>query len=1056
MHAGRASSRLLAKRLIPRCAAPIFMLLLFSAFASGIQAEPSSGRVLTTLSQVRNFPRDSSIGSVPVHVSAVVTYYDSVGPNLFVQDGTAGAWVDLRGVKTDPPRVGTMLDLVGTVGSGFSPYVAEPRWRVVGTAPLPKPERLDFEQAATGSYDSQWVEMEGVVRSFVQEAEGSVLVIDAATPTGAFKVRIPDYHAGFPMQLVDAKVRFRGVCGSAFNQRKQLVSIHVMSPGLQFMTVLDPPPKDPFAVPTTAIDKIGLFSTGSADLRRVKVRGVTTAQFPGRGLFLMDHTGGIYAETQDGTKLTPGDEVELIGFPARGDYSAVLRSAGIRPTGRHQVMTPSRVDGRAALSGRFDAQLTSISGTLQAVNGIPGSYTLILQSLDRVGFQARFIGPVSLDALPSIGSTVLLTGICSTKTDENGNPAAFEIVLRAPSDLRVLSSPPWLSGLRAVFLLSGGALLTLIICAWVFVLRRRVRQQTRLIQARLENEMILEDRYRRIFERNLTGLFVASRDGRILDCNEICAHILGYSSRRALLDHADEAGRIAATIHENLQQEPEGGPAQLVNAECRFLRRDGVWRWVLANVRLVAQKGEEVLEAGVVDITDRKEAEERIQYLAYYDSLTGLPNRTLLKDRVASAIAAAGRHSEKAAILFLDLDRFKMVNDSLGHSYGDLILKEVARRLSGLVRDGDTVSRAGGDEFLILLTSIERAEEAALAAERLIRSMAAEFAVGERGFKIGCSIGISVYPEHGTDAETLIKNADAAMYCAKESGGLAYRFFADSMNTQVVERFRLENALRLALTRDELFLVYQPQMSLTTGEVTGVEALLRWRHPELGLVPPGRFIPIAESSGLILPIGEWVLRTSCAQIRKWLDEGLPVPSIAVNVSAVQVRQEHFRELVRTTLRDTGLPPQFLELEITESLLLSRGEGIRSMLQELKSLGVSLAIDDFGTGYSSLSYLRQFPVSRLKIDGSFIKEVTENPDDAAITTAIIHLGKALNLRVLGECVETEAQMDFLRSRQCDEFQGFYGSRPLTADMLEETLKRLRRGVAFAAALAEQTA
>ena len=305
--------------------------------------------------------------------------------------------------------------------------------------------------------------------------------------------------------------------------------------------------------------------------------------------------------------------------------------------------------------------------------------------------------------------------------------------------------------------------------------------------------------------------------------------------------------------------------------------------------------------------------------------------------------------------------------------------------------------------------------------------------------RISCSLGISIFPEHGADGETLIKNADAAMYSAKENGRNNFRFFTEDMNAQVVERLTLENSLRLALDKKELFLVYQPQMDIATGRITGLEALLRWQHPELGLVPPDKFIRIAENSGLIMPIGEWVLRTACSQARKWQDEGLPAVSVAVNVSAVQFRQEGFCELIRRVLHETGLAPQYLELELTESLLLANADVTFSVIQELKAMGLTLAIDDFGTGYSSFSYLKQFRVSKLKIDRSFIRDVAVNPDDAAITTAIISMAKSLNLKVIAEGVEDEAQMSFLRAHQCDEIQGYYFSKPLAVDKVADKLR-----------------
>jgi diguanylate cyclase (GGDEF)-like protein/PAS domain S-box-containing protein len=440
-----------------------------------------------------------------------------------------------------------------------------------------------------------------------------------------------------------------------------------------------------------------------------------------------------------------------------------------------------------------------------------------------------------------------------------------------------------------------------------------------------------------------------------------------------------------------------------------------------------------------MDIDDRKNAEERIQHLAYSDALTELPNRRLVQDRLLKALAGARRQKDKVALLFLDLDRFKDINDQLGHSVGDLLLQNVAKRLKTWAREQDTVARLGGDEFLIALTHVKDPPDAAIAAERLMDAMTAEFVIQGHSLNVSCSIGISIFPENGADCETLIKNADAAMYSAKADGRNNFRFFTKDMNAQAVERLTLESSLRSALAKEQLFLMYQPQMDIATGRITGLEALLRWQHPEFGLVPPDRFIRIAENSGLIVSIGEWVLRTACLQARAWQDEGLSAVTVAVNVSAIQFRQDGFCELIRTMLRETGLAPQHLELELTESLLFANADVTLSVIRELKAIGVTLAIDDFGTGYSSFSYLRQFRVSKLKIDRTFIGDVAINPDDAAITSAIINMAKGLNLRVIAEGVENEAQMSFLREHQCDEIQGYYFSKPLAVDKVADKLR-----------------
>jgi diguanylate cyclase (GGDEF)-like protein/PAS domain S-box-containing protein len=551
---------------------------------------------------------------------------------------------------------------------------------------------------------------------------------------------------------------------------------------------------------------------------------------------------------------------------------------------------------------------------------------------------------------------------------------------------------------------------------------------------------VSEKRYRLLFERNLAVVFRTTLEGRFLECNHAGARMLGYDSPEEILT-------IPVT---NLYRTPSDREAfltrlksekSLTNYEMKFRRKNGDFAWVIGNISLVDDDSGagKVIEGTLVDITDRKAAEKRVQFLAYYDALTGLPNRTLLQDRLIKALASARRQKNKVALLFLDLDRFKIINDSLGHSVGDLVLQQVAERLKKWSREQDTVARVGGDEFLIVLTAVKEPADAAVAAERLMNAMTAEFVAQGHSLGVGCSIGISIFPEHGAEGETLIKNADAAMYSAKETGCNNFQFFTKDMNAQAVERLALENGLRLALAQKELFLMYQPQIEIATGRITGLEALLRWQHPELGLVPPDKFIRIAENSGLIMPIGEWVLRTACSQARKWQDEGLLAVPVAVNVSAVQFRQTGFCELIGRVLSETGLAPQYLELELTESLLLSNADTMFSVLQDLRAMGLKLAIDDFGTGYSSLSYLRQFPVGKLKIDRSFIRDILVNPDDAAIATAIIGMAKSLNLKVIAEGVEDEAQMSFLRARQCDEIQGYYFSKPLAVDKVADKLR-----------------
>jgi diguanylate cyclase (GGDEF)-like protein/PAS domain S-box-containing protein len=565
------------------------------------------------------------------------------------------------------------------------------------------------------------------------------------------------------------------------------------------------------------------------------------------------------------------------------------------------------------------------------------------------------------------------------------------------------------------------------------------------ITGRKQNERALrqaEEKYRAIFEDAVVGIFQSTPHGRYTTVNPAMAHMLGYDSPHEMVASITDISRQVYVDPKDREEFKRllREQGMVKNFECAVYRKDGSEMWFSVNARAVSKEGVLVGYEGTnEDITARKAAEERVQFLAYYDALTAVPNRTLLEDRLANALAGARRQKHKLALLFLDLDRFKTVNDSLGHSVGDLLLQEVAKRLKGFTREQDTVARLGGDEFLIMLAHIKDIPDAAVAAERLMDAMTAEFVVQGHPINISCSVGISIFPEHGADAVTLIKNADAAMYCAKTDGRNNFRFFTDDMNALVVERLAFEHGLRLALGKEEMFLMYQPQMDIVSGKIVGLEALLRWQHPELGLVPPDKFIPIAENSGLIVPIGEWVMRTACLQARKWQDEGLPAVTVAVNVSALQFRQEGFCELIRRVLHETSLDPQYLELELTESLLLANADVTVSVVQELKALGVALAIDDFGTGYSSFNTLRQLRVSKLKIDRLFIRDVATNPDDAAIAAAIISMSRSLRLKVIAEGVENEDQMSFLRSHQCDEIQGYYFSKPLAPDQVAAKLR-----------------
>lgn len=494
-----------------------------------------------------------------------------------------------------------------------------------------------------------------------------------------------------------------------------------------------------------------------------------------------------------------------------------------------------------------------------------------------------------------------------------------------------------------------------------------------------------------------------------------------------------------------------------VSLDHRICRPDG-------SIRIIHQEGElacddagepRALIGTLQDITERKRAQEHLDFLAYYDSLTGLPNRLLYRDRLRQAVAEAQRHGNMAATLLLDLDRFKLINDTMGHQQGDRLLQEVADRLKTCVRSSDSigrlkgggeardeamsVARLGGDEFTILLNRIAGAPDAAKVGRRMLEALSKPFHLDGQEVFVTASIGISLFPLDGESADQLLKNADTAMYHAKQSGRSNYQFYSQSMNATAGERLAIENRLHKALEREEFLLHYQPLLSLETGRIIGSEALVRWQHPELGLVSPAQFIPIAEETGLIVKLGEWVLEKACAQTRAWHEMGFGGLRIAVNLSARQFQRQNLLQVITRTLLSTDLHPHCLDLELTESMMMQDGDSAIGTLRDLRSLGVRLSMDDFGTGYSSLSYLRRLPLDTLKIDRSFVKDSTSNQEDATIITAIIAMAHSLKLQVLAEGIETQAQLAFLHGQGCDEAQGFYFSKPVPVEEMTGLLK-----------------
>jgi diguanylate cyclase (GGDEF)-like protein/PAS domain S-box-containing protein len=518
---------------------------------------------------------------------------------------------------------------------------------------------------------------------------------------------------------------------------------------------------------------------------------------------------------------------------------------------------------------------------------------------------------------------------------------------------------------------------------------------------------------------------------------------------------ADFGSYLGKTTRE-IGMEVESGESHFARLRGARPYRDVVMYYVLfGEKRYLSMSGEPIFDHGhfigyrgvARDITGRKRADERVQYLATHDELTGLPNRTMFSQILSRAIKKGQAEKGTFAVLFVDLDRFKIINDSLGHAPGDVLLSAIGSRLNQSLRVGDAVGRLGGDEFVLLLQDVDGREQVSMIAREILSSIIKPVILLGQECRVTASIGIAMYPDDGQDEQSLTKNADVAMYRAKEEGKNNFRFYSRDIMGQSIERLMLESSLRNALERNEFFLHYQPKKSLSTGDITGVEALLRWKHPELGVVAPQSFIPLAEDTGLIVPIGQWLMKTVCSQNMAWQHQGLPALNIAVNLSASQFSDDGLLQCIDEALAESGLPAERLEIEITESMVMKNAEGAVKLLNDIRQRGVRLAIDDFGTGYSSMALIKRFPIHTLKIDRSFVREIPKNPEDNAIAEAIIGMAKALGLSVVAEGVETTEQEDFLRARACDEMQGFLFSKPLAPEafavmMREHVLGQLR--------------
>jgi len=925
---------------------------------------------LTTVTSVRELGEAEANSALAVRVTGIVTYNDPDWKQMFLQDATGGMYVKYAGSPVALAQ-GQRVTVIGITNAGdYAPVIIAPKFIVHGKAPLPRAVPLTAGEASSGTLDSQFVEVDGVIHPMKTDEDSQHPTFELFSSFGQIHVYTDPAFSRHVRKLEDATVRMRGVLGTLFNSRRQLVGYQLSVSSDEDVEVLQPASVDPFRETAILMGSLLRFSPRADFRHRVKVKGAVT--MIGHGFFYMqDDSGGLEIQS-DTNSLRRADLVEAVGYVSPGGgYSPIMTDATVNVVGHDVPVSARSVTSESVLQGQFDSQVIAIDGRLLSVVDSFEGRSLVLQA-GAVTFNAQFDSPEA-SQLPlqlQEGSVLRLTGVCSSQVDPNRlyqlkgqPPLSFRLLLNSNRDVEVLRAAPWWSIRHAVAVF--GLLFAVIFSAlvWVTVLRRRVRGQTQaLLRAQEKAEAI--GHLARVMQ-DVSVLNDFTERVPVSGCDEIAQLGVGFNKMLAELNQRDVA-KIAA--------------------------------------------------------------ERKLQNLAVTDELTGLPNRRLLSDRLAQSLAIAKRERHIVAILYLDLDGFKLVNDTFGHTMGDVLLEQVAQRLRSRIRESDTLARIGGDEFTVLLTRLRTREEAGQVGRALLDVLAEKFDIDNHEIRIGASIGISLFPDDATDGASLLQLADSAMYAAKRNGrNLVMEYTAD-LGSSIHERLSLETQLRGAVARGEVHLHYQPEFDASSRRLVRFEALARWFHPTLGTVPPDKFIPIAEESGLIITLGAYVMERACEAAVKWQALAPSPIQVAVNVSSLQFARPTFVKEVAEILRRTGLQPALLQIELTESIMLSGPEQAGEVMKKLHALGVTLAIDDFGTGYSCLSYLPRLPFDALKIDRSFVNELTTRPEMRAMVRSLVTLSHELKMQVIVEGIETLPQLELVKELGGNEVQGYLLGRP----------------------------
>jgi diguanylate cyclase (GGDEF)-like protein/PAS domain S-box-containing protein len=1021
---------------------PVLLLCAVPAFPQG--RAPATHRLpLRTVHEVFGVSKAEASKTLPIELQAVVTYSDPQWGILFIRDRTDQTFVDVHGNST-LYRLGTLVRVEAVTGTNAEgPTLTHAKVFIVGTGTLPKAEPMSVAAMQDGLGESHLVVTEGMLHPCEHDTGRVCFRICDGKKQAWLSVPQPDSPAA--QSLMGAMVRVSGVLGRYVDDEKKRLGAQLYVASLDNIKVETS--SLPVSVSSAPIPIRDLRASEADErfVRQFHVRGTVTWQSP--GLFSIDdNTGTLFIGTRKDVLVHQGSTVDVIGFPNHGEFGLELSDSTVKPAAvqSHDVaIAPLPVTAAETLKRSLNGRRVRIRARLidQRSNATEFVYQLDDGVQRFTAVLLRDEGNREIVGL-SRNSTLELTGVAVIQSGTSVWPESLLVLIDSPAAMVVQSENGWLTLRYVLGILGGMGICVIATLVWVSLLRRTVHKQTATIRARLEIELQLETKYRRLFERNLAAVYSWRPDGTIVDCNLAFARLLGLKSREQLIGHSYWELQTAPKRREQLLNALKGEALSKCQASLR--RDDGVDVFLLENITPVSSADGVLYETTAIDVTQLRRHEAELQrtkdaavFESIHDPLTGLPNRRILGDEVEALLAKARLQSTKVAMLYIDLDGFKLVNDSLGHTVGDALLVQVADCLRSWVRDGDLLARLGGDEFLVILNRLPAREDAALMGENLLDAISDPFRVEGHDLSIGASIGISIFPDNASDAEELMRQADSAMYAAKREGKNRVLYFNPEIGSRVHERSSLENLLRGAIARREISVQYQPEFEVTTRRLIRFEALARWTHPTLGRIPPDKFIPIAEESGLIVSLGAYIMNLACSEAVRWQSIMSYPIQVAVNVSSIQFRNKGFVEEVGRILEHTGLRPELLQIELTESVMLGDDPHAAETMNLFRAMGIGLAIDDFGTGYSSLSYLPTLPFDALKIDRSFVMNMDTQPESEPMIRLLVALAHNVGMRVVVEGVETQDQMDLIGALGANEVQGYLMGRP-SADPIRDFL------------------